>query len=182
MPLDEVALASGTGLIPPLNTIGPQTPPLQLKLGPAPMTDKLKEQVSKTLQDEDEAAVTNGNVNGHDGNGESAAQQNGHEANGDVEMSEPNGEGSKVATREQSPTANEVKLEPDTHSDLISPAESETNPPVPGIFRIADLKREVEAVRDRRRMMRLGGGDEDKSTTPVLPSVLAMTVFDGGLK
>jgi len=41
----------------------------------------------------------------------------------------------------------------------------------------------VEAVRDRRRMMRLGAGDEEKATTPVLPSVLAFTVFDGsGLK
>jgi transcription initiation factor TFIID subunit 5 len=182
MPLEEVTLASGTGLIPALNTIGPQTPPTQLKLGPAPMTDKLKEQVSKTLQDEEEAAAA---ANGSEG-GERAgsSQPNGYDTNGDIEMGS-NGEQSRAPTREKSPTIHEVKLEPDTEktSDLISPLENETLPPVPGIFRIADLKREVEAVRDRRRMMRLGGGDEEKATTPVLPSVLAFTVFDGsGLK
>jgi transcription initiation factor TFIID subunit 5 len=58
MPLDEVTLASGTGLIPALNTIGPQTPPTQLKLGPAPMTDKLKEQQQRT-------EVKEANAQGH---------------------------------------------------------------------------------------------------------------------
>lgn len=181
MPLDEVTLASGTGLIPALNTVGPQTPPTQLKLGPAPMTDKLKEQVSKTLQDEEEAAAANGSEGGERAG---SSQPNGHDTNGDIEMGS-NGEQSRAPTREKSPTIHEVKLEPDTekNTDLISPLESETVPPVPGIFRIADLKREVEAVRDRRRMMRLGAGDEEKATTPVLPSVLAFTVFDGsGLK
>ena len=179
MPLDEVTLASGTGLIPALNTVGPQAPPSNLKLGPAPMTDKLKEQVSKTLQDEEQAAAA---ANGtSDGDRAGSAQPNGHEANGDVEMSSPKGEQSRMPTSERSPTIHEVKLEPDTekHADLVSPLENETVPPVPGIFRIADLKREVEAVRDRRRMISLGQGDEERSTTPVLPSVLAFTVFDG---
>ena len=179
MPLDEVTLASGTGLIPALNTFGPQNPPTDLKLGLAPMTDKLKEQVSKTLQDEEDAAAA---ANGSEG-GERAgsSQPNGHDTNGDVEMTSPNAEQSRAPTREKSPTIHEVKLEPDTekNADLISPLENETIPPVPGIFRIADLKREVEAVRDRRRMMRLGAGDDEKASTPVLPSVLAFTVFDG---
>lgn len=146
------------------------------------MTDKLKEQVSKTLQDEEESAAANGSERGERAG---SSQPNGHDTNGDIEMTSPNGEQSRAPTREKSPTVHEVKLEPDAekNTDLISPLESETIPPVPGIFRIADLKREVEAVRDRRRTMRLGAGDDDKSTTPVLPSVLAFTVFDGsGLK
>jgi transcription initiation factor TFIID subunit 5 len=53
------------------------------------------------------------------------------------------------------------------------------------VFRIADLKREVEAVRDKRKMIRLGPNlDETKpgssSSGATLPSVVAFTVFDGG--
>jgi transcription initiation factor TFIID subunit 5 len=83
-----------------------------------------------------------------------------------------------------------VKLEPDLdrdldRGDLISPEEAETLPPVPAVFRIADLKREVEAVRDKHRMIRLGPNLDDSkpgssSSSPTLPSVVAFTVFDGG--
>jgi transcription initiation factor TFIID subunit 5 len=136
------------------------------------MTDKLKEQVTKTLSDE--AAATNGESSGETG------QANGHDTNGDVEMS--NGNGDRTQSRERSPLVQEIKFEQDADSDLVSPAEGETIPPVPGIFRIADLKREVEAVRDRRRMMRLGAGEDGKASSPILPSALAVTVFDGGEK
>jgi transcription initiation factor TFIID subunit 5 len=71
-----------------------------------------------------------------------------------------------------------------TDSDLISPGEGETNPPIPAVFRIVDLKREVEAVRDKRKMIRLGPGGEDgksgASGSIVLPSVVAFTMFDSG--
>lgn len=142
------------------------------------MTDKLKEQVTKTLQDEEAAAAANGDHPA--GEGEAAA--NGHDANGDVDMSSPKDQASRAQTRERSPTVQAIKLEMDIdkNSDLVSPAENETLPPVPGIFRIADLKREVEAVRDRRKMIRLGTTDDNQTSSPVLPSVLAMTVFDGG--
>lgn len=157
MPLDEVSLAAGTGLKSFLNTVGPQLQPTDLKLGPLPMTDKLKEQVIKTLSDEDKPPNT----------GEA-----GQETDGDVEMS--------GVSHEKSPVVQEIKFEQDMESDLVSPAEGETVPPIPGIFRIADLKREVEAVRDRRRMMRLGASEEGQTSSPILPSALAITLFDGG--
>lgn len=156
MPLDEVSLASGTGLKSFLNTVGPQNQPTNLKLGPPPMTDKLKEQVTRTLSDEDKPPA----------NGDG-----GQATNGDIEMN---------GSHEKSPVVQEIKFEQDLDTDLVSPAEGETLPPVPGIFRIADLKREVEAVRDRRRMMRLGASEEGQASSPILPSALAVTVFDGG--
>lgn len=148
-----------------------------MKLGPKPITEKLKEQVTKTLQDE-EAAAANGDRPAGDED-----QPNGHDANGDVDMGSPKDRSSRAPTRDRSPTVHEVKLEVEVNkdSDLVSPAEGETLPPVPGIFRIADLKREVEAVRDRRKMIRLGTSEEVK-TSPVLPSILATTLFDGGEK
>lgn len=182
-PVDPVRLAAGTGLRPTLNGSSHDTPSTQLKLGPAPVvTEKLKEQVNRTLQEEEAAAAaaTNGDSEHREGKD---SQQNGHDANGDVDMER----GSRAPTRDRSPAAPavpQVKLELDMEKDstLVSPAENETLPPIPGIFRIADLKREVEAVRDRRKMIRLGASDEGKSSSPVLPSVLAMTVFDGGEK
>lgn len=132
------------------------------------MTDKLREQVIRTIQDEGDvsplktaSALPNGNGNG---NGDS----NGH----DVDMATPD--------PEREPLVQELKLEVD--GDLVSPGEAETNPPVPPVFRIADLKREVEAVRDKRKMIRLGPVADGKAgpSSVVLPSVVAFTVFDGG--
>lgn len=178
-PLDPVTLAAGTGLKQSLEKPNGHAIPTELKLGPAPVTDKLKEQVTKNLQDEEAAAAANGDRPPADGDG---GQPNGHEANGDVEMGSPKDQASRAQTRERSPIIQAVKLEMDIEkpSDLISPSENETLPPVPGIFRIADLKREVEAVRDRRKMIRLGTTDDGQGSSPVLPSVLAMTIFDGG--
>jgi transcription initiation factor TFIID subunit 5 len=52
------------------------------------------------------------------------------------------------------------------------------------MFTIAELSREVEAIRDKRRMIRLGPnvpqGDITVPPATVLPSVLAHTLFDGG--
>lgn len=178
-PLDPVAIAAGSGLKPTLSRINGQSQaePSQLKLGPKPITEKLKEQVSKTLQDEEAAAANGDRPPGEE------EEPNGHDANGDVDMGSPKDRSSRAPTRERSPTVHEVKLEIDVDKDpdLVSPTEGETLPPVPGIFRIADLKREVEAVRDRRKMIKLGTSEELKSS-PVLPSVLATTLFDGGEK
>lgn len=178
-PLDPVTLAAGTGLKQSLPRSNGQAVPTDLKLGPAPVTDKLKEQVMKNLQDEEAEAAANGDRPPADGD---AGQANGHDANGDVEMGSPKDQASRAQTRERSPIIQAVKLEMDIEkpSDLVSPTENETLPPVPGIFRIADLKREVEAVRDRRKMIRLGTTDDGQRSSPVLPSVLAMTIFDGG--
>ncbi|TYJ55590.1 hypothetical protein B9479_003740 [Cryptococcus floricola] len=147
-PLDHVAIASKSGLLPsslPSNkSIDAFNSTTTLKLGPAPMTDKLKEQVTRTLQDEAAAAA-------------------GEDEGMDVDA-----------------PAAEVKIEnEDIDSSLISPAESETLPPVPAVFRIPDLKREVESIKDRRKMVRLGpsGTSEGKGT---LPSVVAFTLFDHG--
>lgn len=147
----------------------------QLKLGPAPMTDKLREQVVRTIQDE--STGINGDHSPRKSTGSLPnGQTNGHtDTNGDVDMD---------ARDKRSPTIQEVKLEPDIERDrdLISPGENETHPPVPAVFRIADLKREVEAVKDKRKMIRLGPGVEDGKTggpsSAVLPSVVAFTLFD----
>ncbi|WVQ92198.1 hypothetical protein IAS59_006006 [Cryptococcus gattii] len=157
-PLDKVTIASKSGLISsslPSNTnIDAFNTATQLKLGPPPMTEKLKEQVSRTLQDEGEAQAIDG------------------DANGDIDMISPHPTNEIV-----------VKLEPETERDssVISPDESETLPPIPAVFRIADLKREVEAIKDRRKMIRLGpSGSGASAGFGVLPSVVAFTLFDHG--
>lgn len=157
-PLDKVTIASKSGLIssslPPNINIDAFNTAAQLKLGPPPMTEKLKEQVTRTLQDEGEAQGANG------------------DANGDIDMISP------LPTNESV-----VKLEPDAERDpsVISPDESETLPPIPAVFRIADLKREVEAIKDKRKMIRLGpSGSGASAGSGVLPSVVTFTLFDHG--
>lgn len=164
-PLDPVSLSSSTGLISSLLPKGTSVDQFnatgQLKLGPPPMTEKLREQVARTLADEEgnaeagTSSLTNGHANG----------------DGDVDMDGPR----------MSPRVEAVKVEADLllerDPDLISPEEGETVPPIPAVFRISDLKKEVEAVKDRRKTLRLGVS-EGKDGTNVLPSVLAFTVFD----
>lgn len=179
-PLDKATIATSNGLISSIIGRGSSLAQFnsagQLKLGPAPMTDRLREQVTRSIQDEEAQpsptksalGLPNGNGNGH-ANGD---------ADGDVHMGEE-------AAREATPKAPaiEIKIEPELDTDLISPGEGETNPPVPAVFRIADLKREVEAVRDRRKMIRLGAQPlevQDGAPVPaILPSIVAFTVFDG---
>ncbi len=168
-PLDKISIASSSGLIssliPRSSSIDAFNSSTPLKLGAAPITEKLREQVIRTIRDEESG------VNGDASPLRSASTlPNGHGNGHDVNMT---------------PEPTEIKLDPeiDGDSDLISPEESETNPPVPAVFRIADLKREVEAVRDKRKVMRLGPGAEEGkvgSISSVLPSVVAFTVFDGG--
>ena len=124
------------------------------------VSEKLREQVIRTIHDDEEG------INGDTSPVKTPSVPNGH----DVDMT---------------PEPIELKLEDEAalESDLISPDESETNPPAPAVFRIADLKREVEAVRDKRKMIRLGPHlDESKAgpSSTFLPSVVAFTVFDGG--
>lgn len=167
IPLEKIAIASSSGLISSLlpsskKTFNNATP---LKLGAAPVTEKLREQVIRTLQDEDSGV-----------NGDASPQKSAADL--------PNGNGNGHDAP-MTPESAEVKLDPEAErdDDLVSPDESETNPPMPAIFRIADLKREVEVVRDKRKMIRLGpGSDEGKagSSSAMLPSVVAFTVFDGG--
>ncbi|WRT65799.1 uncharacterized protein IL334_002748 [Kwoniella shivajii] len=194
VPLDKITIASKSGLIasalPAAMPIEAFNTATTLKLGPPPMTEKLKEQVARTLHDEDVLQQPNGNTspskpdsslpNGHpNGNG-----------NGDVDMTSPsqdqNPTPSENQDRPRSPTVTvqEMKLESDRDPDLVSPEESETLPPIPAVFRIPDLKREVEAIRDKRKMIRLGTQASDvkagSSSTTVLPSVVAFTLFDHG--
>jgi transcription initiation factor TFIID subunit 5 len=207
-PLSDIIIASSRGL---LSAAVPASSSLEsfnasgtLKLGPPPITDKLKEQVARNLQDSEAMANGNGNGNedpdGHGSQNGSGAMSNGHNAgDGDIEMDGSGGGGpSSTPVRRQSrdrtgrsPTIREPKLEndiePNAESDLISPTETETIPPIPPVFRLADLKREVEAVKDKRKMIRLGkgaGSSTDEAgkagISPVLPSVLATTLFDGG--
>ena len=177
-PLDETTIAASSGLIsgliPDSSSVEAFNSANKLKLGPPPITDKLKEQVARTIQDEDAAA------SGVSPSKTSTELPNGHHINGDgdVEMGDAHGEdGPKEAVPE-------VKIEPELDPDLISPEEGETIPPTPAVFRIADLKREVEAVRDRRKMIRLGPqvieGKANSWTPAVLPSVVAFTIFDSG--
>lgn len=127
------------------------------------MTEKLREQVIRTIRDEENGV-----------NGDASPQKS--------TSAIPNGNGHDV---DMTSEPVEIRLQPDEDSDpdLVSPDEADTNPPVPPVFRIADLKREVEAVRDKRKMIRLGPTlDEEKAgaSSALLPSILAFTVFDGG--
>ena len=120
------------------------------------MTDKLKEQVVRTIQDDDSGPNGANGPNGTTSPGGSAsALPNGHpngEANGDVDMADA-AQDSRGVSRE--PVVQGVKLEPDPAEDGSrgphQSRRSRNTSPVPAVFRIADLKREVEAVRDKRR-------------------------------
>jgi transcription initiation factor TFIID subunit 5 len=137
-----------------------------LKLGPPPKTEKLKEQVVATLQETQQPPSTGEDPHAMEAEGvNGTGQPNG---DGDVDMQQ------QVLIKE---------IEPDVDPDVTSPEAGETFPPIPAVFRTADLKREVEAVRDKRRMIRLGpGANVGKSVPPatVLPSVVAFTMFDNG--
>ena len=178
-PLDKVTLSASSGLLSSAlpataSSIETFNSTVPLKLGPAPMTERLKEQVIRTLQDEDMEP------NGHSSPQDTGPDGlNGHingNVNGDVEMKPV----IKVEER-RSPEVHEIKLELDRDPTLISPEEGETIPPIPAVFRVTDLKREVEAVRDRRKMIRLGPDPNAAGpSTAVLPSVVAFTLFDRG--
>lgn len=229
MPLDSITLLSSSGLvsshIPSTTTLEAFNTATSLKLGPPPKTDRLKEQVARTLADADaEAAAQSGEVAGS-GSAESGEAASAAAAHSGVNGTGPNGvapspgagagtgvngqpnstghpatprAGEDVEmdggqTQSQQPLSgaagDEAQNQPNGTKDdtpdpaLVSPGESETLPPIPAVFRIADLKREVEAIRDKRRMIRLGphAVNEDAVVPPatVLPSVVAYTVFDG---
>nr|XP_019001799.1 transcription initiation factor TFIID subunit 5 [Kwoniella mangroviensis CBS 8507]OCF65260.1 transcription initiation factor TFIID subunit 5 [Kwoniella mangroviensis CBS 8507] len=208
VPLDKITIATRSGLIasalPSAMPIDAFNTATNLKLGPPPMTEKLKEQVARTLQDE-EPSQQQPNGGASPGNQLSSSLPNGHpngttngvDANGDVDMTSPAGpSGDTQETRENTSTpapvtvnVQELKIESELEKDkdpsLLSPEENETLPPIPAVFRIPDLKREVEAIRDKRKMIRLGpqqNGDvkPGSSSNTVLPSVVAFTLFDHG--
>lgn len=177
MPVDKVSIASSSGLLsgllPPATSPDKFNSATQLKLGQPAMLDKLKEEVMRVVREEDEAingapdtpadSTANGHANG------------GVDANGDVEM----GDASRA-----SPSKKQIKLEPEERQDpdLVAPDPSETLPPQPMFYKVTDVKREVEAVRDKRRMIRLGptSDEAEGSSSTTLPSIVAFTMFDGG--
>lgn len=141
------------------------------------MTEKLREEVVRVLREEDDA------VNGEAGTpGDSTT--NGHpqlDPSGDVEM----GDAARDRGETRSPSKKLLKLEPDAEQDpdLISPDVSELLPPPQTLYKVTDVKREVEAVRDKRKMIRLGPkGDEGGKGGGTLPSIVAFTLFDAGEK
>jgi transcription initiation factor TFIID subunit 5 len=152
------------------------------------MTEKLKEQVTSTIRQQDAEANGSTDVNGDaagmvpNGNAEHA------NGDGDVEMADgQDGQASqtaleKTARRDTKQSDILPDLIPELDPDLVSPSEGELLPPPPsGLFRTSDVKREVETIRDKRKLIRLGVQDgEGAGVTPVLPSVVAFTVFDSG--
>ncbi|KLT41252.1 WD40 repeat-like protein, partial [Cutaneotrichosporon oleaginosum] len=169
MPVDKISIASSSGLLagllPPATSAEDFNGATQLKLGQPAMLDKLKEEVLRVVREEDEAingapdspgaSTVNGHVNGTD-------------ANGDVMM----GDASPKKA---------VKLEPEADPDVIAPDATETLPPQPTFYKVTDVKREVEAVRDKRKMIRLGPpGEGTSASVATLPSIVAFTMFDGG--
>jgi transcription initiation factor TFIID subunit 5 len=189
IPLDQASLAGSSGLLssilPRATTVESFNTAIKLKLGSVPLAEKLRDEVARTLKDDD--AATNGVASPRDGDAPLAnGHTNGHDASGDVEMASPSRRTSitKQGGAIQSPLKQNVKLEVDDTSDLVSPEPSETLPPQAPLYKIADLKREVEVVREKRKMIRLGPNYETEnvgSTSAVtLPSVLAFTLFDNG--
>ncbi|BEJ09401.1 hypothetical protein CcaverHIS641_0603160 [Cutaneotrichosporon cavernicola] len=168
--VDKISIASASGLLagllPPATTADEFNGATQLKLGQPAMLDKLKEEVIRVVREEDEAVngapdtPADSTINGY---------ANGTDANGDVEMADA-----------RSP-AKQVKLEPDADPDVVAPDPTETLPPQATFYKVTDVKREVEAVRDKRKMIRLGASGEDSTgTSTTLPSIVAFTMFDGG--
>lgn len=169
MPVDKISIASSSGLLagllPPATSAEEFNGATQLKLGQPVMLDKLKEEVLRVVREEDEAVngapdtPGDSTVNGH---------ANGTDANGDVEMGDA-----------RSPNK-QVKLEPEADPDVVAPEPTETLPPQPTFYKVTDVKREVEAVRDKRKMIRLGPPGEGTGAPATLPSIVAFTMFDGG--
>ncbi|KAL7424637.1 Transcription initiation factor TFIID subunit 5 [Cryptotrichosporon argae] len=177
-PLDTAQIASSIGLTASLLSNGASVDKLAaanpLKLGPAPMHEKLREEVGRVLREEDEPAE--GGNNGVEG---------GHDADGDVDM----GEGRAGSAAPRSPSKKTAKLEPEERddkdadkdkADLVSPEPTEVLPPLPNFYKVVDVKREIEAIRDKRKAVRLGTSDDDKAgpSSMTLPSVVAFTMFD----
>jgi transcription initiation factor TFIID subunit 5 len=184
MPLDKVSIAASSGLLSSL--LPPSTSPEQLnastnlKLGQPLMMEKLREEVLRVIREEEAA---NGGEALLEGDGASVANghANGVDANGDVEMGDATA--TPAPERAASPTKKTVKLEIDgpIDPDAVRPDPAETLPPQPSFYKIADVKREVEAVRDKRKMVRLGPRPDEKGgSTTVLPSIVAFTMHDAG--
>ncbi|KAL1411834.1 Transcription initiation factor TFIID subunit 5 [Vanrija albida] len=181
MPLDKVAIASSSGLLsqllPPATSVEKFNAATPLKLGAPPMLEKLREEVIRIVREEDEAA---GGEVGTPGGSVANGHANGGDANGDVEMVDASRDPARVG----SPSKKAAKLEPEENKDLdlISPDGTETLPPLPTFYKVTDVKREVEAVRDKRKMIRLGPKPDEKAggSGVNLPSIVAFTLFDGG--
>lgn len=202
--MDAITLATSSGLlsnlVPGQRSVQDFNSATQLKLGPVPLAQKLKDQIAHELRDE---VGTSAQGSGAEGTAEGASprlQANGVDASGDVDMASspaagPSGTagGAKVASPapgsglpsasvDPKPELGDLFANGQTTSELVSPAPEETIPPTPALFRIVDLKREVEAIRDKRKMIRLGPSMDESAGAPsvVLPSVVAFTVFDQG--
>ena len=105
-----------------------------LKLGPAPLSDSLKEETERVLREEpDESRDIADN----------SAQVNG---NGDVKERERDGKDEDAKPSGDAPSAAPSGLIAPTTADLL---------PQPPTFRSVDVKREVEKVRDARKRIKL---------------------------
>jgi transcription initiation factor TFIID subunit 5 len=105
-----------------------------LKLGPAPLSDSLREETERVLkEDPDESAHVVDN----------SAHTNG---NGDVKERERDGKDEEVKPFGEMPSATSGGLIAPTTADLL---------PQPPTFRSVDVKREVEKVRDARKRIKL---------------------------
>lgn len=172
MPLDKIAIASSSGLLasilPPGQSPEKFNSQTTLKLGAPHMLEKLREEVIRVIREEDEAA--------EGGEGAIAnSHANGVDANGDVEMGDSREPGTMSPSKKI-----KMELDESRDPDLVRPDPSETLPPQPTFYKVTDVKREVEAVRDKRKMIRLGPKPEEAERAPVLPSIVAFTMFDGG--
>lgn len=142
-----------------------------LKLGPAPLVDALREEAERVIKEEDDAMV----VDGAETNGTSSSRPSDSEKNGPsvLDLSAVNG------------TAG---LAPPLMTDILPQAAS---------FRSVDVKREVERVRDARKRIKLDpsilqdtlqnaetngysqtAATATKAPFAALPSICAYTFYD----
>lgn len=146
-----------------------------LKLGPAPLGDGLREEVERVIKEEE---------------GDGMVLDSTAQVDGDVKPSESSSNGPSVL--DLSSLNGTTGLAPPLMSDIL---------PQTSIFRSVDVKREVERVRDARKRIRLdpsvlydsrngaevngyGGGSQAVASTSsklqsaALPSVCAYTFHD----
>lgn len=160
-----------------------------IPLGTNVKSEKLQEHVDFELKRMEKEGKSIGEEEG-EGEGEEKGKAE-PDRDGDVEMRDAATEASrKSKTEAKATTGKDQKEEPTDEEGLIQPQyKNLVGPTTGGMFSPIDVQKELRAVVDRRKRIKLGsaagsaqGDDYGVSgfAKPSLPSVCAYTVFDNG--